>query len=93
MKAVQFAVSVPRYLLTKAIGIFYYPIFWSPLACLQYREVPEPELPNYEWAKTKVKYAGICGSDMNLIYLRDSPFASPFTSSSFTMGHENLGIY
>lgn len=91
MKAVQFVVSIPRYLLTKAIGVFYSPIFWSPLACLQYREVIELELPNEEWAKIKVKYAGICGSDMNLIYLRDSPFASPFTSSSFTMGHENLG--
>jgi L-iditol 2-dehydrogenase len=91
MKAVQFVVSIPRYLLTRGIGIFYSPIYWSALACLQYRDVTEPELPNEEWAKIKVKYAGICGSDINLIYLRDSPFASPFTSSSFTMGHENLG--
>lgn len=91
MKAVQFVVSIPRYLITKAIGIFYSPIYWSALARLQYREVTEPVLPNEEWAKIKVKYAGICGSDINLIYLRDSPFASPFSSCSFTMGHENLG--
>jgi threonine dehydrogenase-like Zn-dependent dehydrogenase len=84
-------VSVPRYLLSKAIGRIYRPIFWSNLSCLRYREVPEPLLPDENWAKIKVKYAGICASDMNLIYLRDSPSLSPFASSSFTIGHENLG--
>ncbi|GEM_PF-3350234 len=91
MKAMQFIVSIPRYLLTKAIRVFYSPISSSHPACLQYREVIELELPNEEWAKIKVKYAGICGSDMSLIYLHDSPFAPPFISSSLTIGHENLG--
>lgn len=92
MKAVQFDMSIPHYLLTQAIGTFYPSIFWSTLSCLQYREISEPKLPNQDWVKVKVKYAGICGSDMNLIYLRDSPYISPFSSFPFTIGHENLGI-
>ncbi|MFQ6001100.1 MAG: zinc-binding dehydrogenase [Anaerolineae bacterium] len=92
MKAIQFIESVPRYLISKIIGPFYRPIFWSPLSCLQYREVPEPPLPNENWAKIKVRYGGICGSDMNTIFLHNSPALSAFVSFPFTMGHENVGI-
>ena len=35
---------------------------------------------------------GICGSDLNLITLRDSPSVSPFASFPFVIGHENVGI-
>lgn len=34
---------------------------------------------------------GLCGSDVNLILLRDSPTASPFTSFPCTLGHELCG--
>ena len=91
MKAIQFIESVPRYLISKIIGPFYRPIFWSPLSCPQYREVPEPPLPNESWAKIKVRYGGICGSDMNTILLHNSPAISAFVSFPFTMGHENVG--
>ncbi|MGB7290918.1 MAG: alcohol dehydrogenase catalytic domain-containing protein [Thermodesulfobacteriota bacterium] len=91
MKAVQFTVDIPRYLITKALGTLLSSIYSSLISCLEYRDVDDLKLHNEEWAKVKVKYAGICGSDMNLIYLRDSSYASPFTSSRFTMGHENLG--
>lgn len=91
MKAIQFIGSVPRYLISKIIGPFYPPIFWSPLSNLQYREVPEPPLPNENWAKIKVRYGGICGSDMNAILLHNSPALSAFVSFPFTMGHEDMG--
>jgi len=91
VKAIQFIGNVPRYLISKIIGAFYLPIFWSPLSCLQYREVPEPPLPNENWAKIKVRYGGICGSDMNTIFLHNSPALSAFVSFPFTMGHENVG--
>jgi len=91
VKAIQFIESVPRYLISKIIGPFYRPIFWSPLSCPQYREVPEPPLPNESWAKIKVRYGGICGSDMNTILLHNSPAISAFVSFPFTMGHENVG--
>jgi len=92
MKAVQLIESIPRYLLTKAVGAVYPPVFWSPLAMLQYREVPEPDLPGPKWVKIKTRYGGICGSDMNTILLKDSPALSAFVSFPLTLGHENLGI-
>jgi len=49
MKAIQLTVSIPRYLLTKAIGPIYPPVFWGPLAMLRYRDVPEPVLPGPDW--------------------------------------------
>ncbi len=92
MKAVQLIESIPRYLLTKTVGAVYPPVFWGPLAMLQYREVPEPTLPGPHWVKIKTRCGGICGSDMSTISLRDSPALSVFVSFPFTLGHENLGI-
>ena len=92
MKAVQLVISIPRYLLTKAVGAVYPPIFWGPLAMLRYREVPEPALPGPQWVKIKTRYGGICGSDMHTVFSKDSPALSVFVSSPFTLGHENLGM-
>jgi len=91
MKAIQFIGSVPRYLISQIIGFVYPPIFWSTLSNIRYREVPEPPLPNENWAKIKVRYGGICGSDMNTILLHNSPALSAFVSFPLTMGHENVG--
>ena len=92
MKAVQLIQSIPRYLLTKAIGAVYRPAFWGPLAMLQYRDVPEPTLPGPQWVKVKTRYGGICGSDLHAISLQDSPMLSAFVSFPFTLGHENVGV-
>ncbi len=91
MKALQFVDSIPHYVISKALGAFYPPIFYGPFSCLRYREVPEPKLPGPAWVKIKVKYGGICGSDLNLIRLHDSPSLSPFASFPCTIGHENVG--
>jgi len=92
MKALQLIENIPRYLLTKAVGAVYPPVFWCPLAMLQYREVPEPALPGPQWEKIKTRYGGICGSDMNTIFLKDSPALSAFVSFPLIPGHENVGI-
>lgn len=92
MKAVQFDLRLSRYALVKSLGRWFPSLHWHPkLSCLRYQTVPEPTLPNEQWAKIKVKYAGICGSDLNLIFLRDSPATSPFASFPFTLGHEIVG--
>ena len=91
MKAIQLVVSIPRYVLTKAIGAVYRPVFWSPLAMLRYREVPEPALPGPQWVKVKTRYGGICGSDVHSLSLGSSPALSVFISSPFTLGHEHVG--
>lgn len=91
MKAIQFDVSVPRYLLGKALGALYRPLYWSGLSCLRYGDVAEPTLPGPEWVKIKTRYGGICGSDWGLIHLQNGPYLSPFGSDRFILGHENLG--
>jgi threonine dehydrogenase-like Zn-dependent dehydrogenase len=92
MKAIQLIVSIPRYLLTKAVGAVYPPVFWGPLAMLRYREVPEPALPGPQWVKIKTGYGGICGSDMHTIFLKDSLALMAFVYTPVTLGHENVGI-
>ena len=59
---------------------------------LQYREVAEPALLGPQWVKVSTRYGGICGSDLNTIFLKDSPALSAFTSFPFTLGHENVGL-
>lgn len=92
MKALQFTASIPRYILTKALGAIYRPAFWGSLAMLQYRNLPEPALPGPHWVRIRTRYGGICGSDLNTISLKDSPSLSAFTSFPFILGHENVGI-
>ncbi|MEA3344644.1 MAG: zinc-binding dehydrogenase [Chloroflexota bacterium] len=91
MKALQFSVSIPRYLFGLALGPLYRSAYYGPFSCLQYRDVPEPELLGPDWVKVKTRYGGICGTDLNLIQLRTSTLLSPFASQRFTMGHEQVG--
>lgn len=92
MKALQFDFSIPRYLFVKTVGRWIPSIHWhSSLSCLRYRQTEAPEIPSPKWVKVKVKYGGICGSDMNLIHLNDSPSISPYASYPFTIGHEVVG--
>ncbi|UCZ51982.1 alcohol dehydrogenase catalytic domain-containing protein [Bacillus shivajii] len=92
MKAIQFDLNIPKYALSKAMGKVNPSLYVnSPLSCLQLKEVDVPKLPDEEWVEVKVKYGGICGSDLNLISLKDSPATSPFISFPFTMGHEIVG--
>jgi L-iditol 2-dehydrogenase len=92
LKAIQFNVSIPQYIFCKALGSLVPSIYVGRLSCTRYRDVPEPKLPDEEWVSIKVKYGGICGSDLNLIFLHDSPATSPFASFPFTIGHEVVGV-
>jgi len=92
MKALSFIVSVPRYILGKALGPLFPSIFVGPLSMLRYGDVPEPALPGPEWVRVRTRYAGICSSDIHQIHLDDSPYVTPFASPSFICGHENVGV-
>ncbi|WP_026700806.1 zinc-dependent alcohol dehydrogenase [Salibacterium aidingense] len=92
MKAIQFDLNIPKYTFSKAMGKLNPSLYVNgPFNCLQLRDVKTPELPTDEWIELKVKYGGICGSDLNLISLKDSPATSPFISFPFTIGHEMAG--
>jgi len=91
MKALRFSVSVPQYLALKLLGGVRRLYYAGPLATVRLAEIPEPVLPSADWVKTKTLLCGVCGSDINLIFLKDSPTASPFTSFPCTLGHEICG--
>lgn len=92
MKALQFNVNVPKFLIIQALR----PIsasfcYRGPFATVKLVEIPEPKLPAPSWVRIKTRLCGVCGSDMNLIFLKDSPTASPFTSFPCVPGHEICG--
>lgn len=91
MKALEFEVNAFTYVLLKVLGRLNRRIFFGPLSGIRFKELPEPALPGSDWVKIRTAYGGICGSDLNMIFLHDSPSASPFTSMPFVIGHENLG--
>ncbi len=92
MKALTFSTSVPRYLTLKTLGAVSRSVFYrGPLASVKLREVPEPGTPEAGWVKIKTLMCGFCASDLSLIFLRDSPTASPFTSFPCVLGHEICG--
>lgn len=91
MKAIQFTDNIPRYLLTRSLGPLFPRMYTGVFSPLLFNEVPEPKLLGSRWVKIKVKYGGICGSDLQLVRLADSPSTSPFASFPFTVGHENTG--
>ena len=80
MKALMFSVSVPQWLALKVLGRASRRLFYSgPLATVRLTDVPIPQLPNDDWVKIQTLVTGFCASDLNLLFLRDSPSASPFT--------------
>jgi threonine dehydrogenase-like Zn-dependent dehydrogenase len=91
MKAVQFTFTYPRYALGLALGHWFPSVLWSGASCTVMREVPEPSLPGPEWAKVQTRLGGVCGTDLGSIYLKTSPYYSPYGSFPFTFGHENVG--
>ncbi|MBN1533361.1 MAG: alcohol dehydrogenase catalytic domain-containing protein [Spirochaetes bacterium] len=92
MKALLFNVNVPKFLAIQALrplsGKFCYR---GPFATVRLADIPEPRLPSQEWVRIRTRLCGVCGSDINLIFLRDSPTASPFTSFPCVPGHEFCG--
>jgi len=92
MKALQFYVSVPQFAVLKALGVLQRKLYYEgPLATVRIVDVPEPALPSPDWVKLRTLVCGFCGSDVNLMLLKDSPSASPFTSFPCTIGHEFSG--
>lgn len=93
MKGIVFDGDIKKYIGTFALGKLNKKLSYGGMTCTAYKEnIKEPELPGEDWVKVKTSFGGICGSDLNLVYLHDSPSASPFVSFPFVIGHENMGV-
>jgi threonine dehydrogenase-like Zn-dependent dehydrogenase len=58
-------------------------------------ELPEPELPNNEWARVDVAVGGICGSDLHLFAHNTGPSPTLMGMAGafpFVLGHETAGV-
>jgi threonine dehydrogenase-like Zn-dependent dehydrogenase len=92
MRAIRFNASIPRYAVTFPLGRIRKEAYYKgPMSTTYMDDVPEPELFNDNWVKVRTTYGGVCGSDINLIFLKDSPYSEPFATMPFTVGHENVG--
>jgi L-iditol 2-dehydrogenase len=91
MKAIQFTLSVPKYLATRTIGSRFKSITVSPLSCVSLKEVPVPVIIGDDWVRIRTIKSGICGSDLSVINGKTSFSLQPYSSSSFTFGHEIVG--
>jgi len=92
VKALVFDLSIPKF---AALQILRYAsrklIYRGPLSMLRLQDLPEPSLPSPQWVKIRTRLCGFCGSDLNLVMLRESTMASPFTSFPCIIGHELCG--
>ena len=83
-----------RVMLTRLLGLFWNGAFFSSFAPLQVQNVPRQSLPSQNWVRVRNRLAGICGSDLHLIYtdgdFRIAPAALPNHQRSYP-GHEVVG--
>ncbi len=91
MKALEMTYSIPRYVVSKAVGRLVPQVYTSPLGLLRLRDVPPPALPGASWCRLDVRYGGICGSDMHAVHLESSMAMMPLVSFPFVPGHEITG--
>src|SRR5438270_6819554 len=83
-----------RVMLTRLLGLFWNGAFFSSFAPLQVQNLPRQSLPAANWVRVRNRLAGVCGSDLHLIYgdgdFRIAPAA--ITSERFSYpGHEVVG--
>jgi len=91
MRAVTFNVTVPSYLVGRALGRVTDAALFGRLSGVRFGEVADPRLPSAEWVRVEVLKAGICGTDIGTLGLTASPAMEPFGSFPAVLGHEILG--
>lgn len=89
-------ISIRRVLPTQILGRFWRGAYFSSLAPLQVKNLPRQQLAstNSSWVRVHNRLAGICGSDLHLVFidgdLRIAPAALPAHNYSYP-GHEVVG--
>ena len=79
---------------TKLLGRIWHGVYFSSIAPFQVQNLPRQPLPAGSWVRVRNILAGICGSDLHLIFvdgdLRIAPAAIPSHGLSYP-GHEVVG--
>ena len=90
MRAVSFNVTIPGFVLGKALGRVTESAVFGGLSGVRFRDVQEPPLPAADWVRVEVMKAGICGTDIGTLTFKASPAMEPFGSFPAVLGHEIL---
>ncbi len=91
MKAVEFNVTIPGYVLARSLGRVSGAFIYGRPSKLRLADRAAPSLPGEDWVRIEVVLCGICGSDLGNISYRSSPAMEPFGSFPAVLGHEILG--
>lgn len=91
MNAIQFNLSIPRYLAVRSLSPRLKSIGTSSLSCLSLRQVDIPPLVDENWVRVRTRNSGICGTDLSVINGKSSFYLEPFAAESFILGHEVVG--
>ena len=91
MKAVEFSVSVPGYLLAKGLGRITDSVVYGGPSGVRLVDRGRLDLPGDRWARVEVILSGICGSDLGNLSFKSSPAMEPFGTFPAVLGHEILG--
>ena len=90
MRAVTFDVSIPRYLIGRALGRFTDAAVFGAPSGVRLSEIDLPPLPGPRWVDLEVIAGGICGTDIRNLTFGASPILEPFGSFPAVLGHEIL---
>jgi 2-desacetyl-2-hydroxyethyl bacteriochlorophyllide A dehydrogenase len=86
--------SSKRVILTQLLGRIWHGAYFSSFAPLQVQNLPRQPLPAANWVRVRNRLAGICGSDLHMIYVdgdfRIAPAVLPGHRNSYP-GHEVVG--
>src|SRR6266851_4107963 len=86
--------SPKRVILTQLLGRLWHGAYFSSFAPLQVQNLPRQPLPAAHWVRVRNRLAGVCGSDLHMIYVDGdfhiAPAALPTHRHSYP-GHEVVG--
>ena len=91
MRAVEFNVTIPGYLMARSLGKLSDAFVYGRPSRLGLVDRVPPALPGDDWVRIEVLLCGICGSDLGNVAYRSSPAMEPFGSFPAVLGHEILG--
>jgi threonine dehydrogenase-like Zn-dependent dehydrogenase len=91
MRAVVFDLSIPKYVAAKALGKRFPALYDGAPSCLSLRDdVARPVLPGEGWLRLRPILSGVCGTDLSIVYFKQSMTLTPYASFPFVLGHEVL---
>ncbi len=94
MRTMYVTVNIPRVAVTKALTAVRKDAVFSRVSPVRMAELPDPPLPGRRWVRVRNRLAGICGSDLHVLFvdadLDVAPVALPGNDPHY-LGHEVVG--